>query len=175
MRQTSLQMPPRGRERAVKEGPSRGETAQNFKVSFRSGRSIAHACDTNLTTFDFPSSQIGPGIATQAMLDGPTLDARRVALAPFRRPSPTGPLSVNLPAAVEPVRGAEIHLSPPCGALGSPLTIASVALRRGYSTVNTVAVPRRLVQAWDRARHAGCEPPRAAAENAPRIRALGAV
>src|SRR3981081_2376594 len=66
-----------------------------------------------------------------------------------------GPLSVNLPPTVEPVRGAEIHVVPPWRALGSLQTIASAPSSGGYSRVTTVAFPRRLRTPG--ARHAGCD------------------
>src|SRR5258708_29014532 len=66
-----------------------------------------------------------------------------------------GPLSINLPAAVEPVRSAEIHVVPPWRALGSPQTIASGPAPGGYSRVTTVAVPRRLSE--PNGRHEGCD------------------
>src|SRR5437660_1495531 len=66
-----------------------------------------------------------------------------------------GPLPVNLPPTIEPVRSAEIHSRPSLESTWLTSTIASAAPSGGYSRVTTVAFPRRLSESVGR--HAGCD------------------
>jgi hypothetical protein len=75
---------------------------------------------------------------------GPVGRSARRCMAPIRRLSPTGPLPINLPTAVEPVRLSESHSATSCVALVSPLTIAPASRPGGYRCVTSVAVGRRV-------------------------------